>query len=111
MSLMAHDTERSVAAAEVTMRRFSARVHMIGWEAFGLSEEDAPETRELASGEERWPPGEVTDGVAGMFVHTYGDDPSGAYILVFGPDHAAVVAAWTRARDAFAHFRVRVWGR
>lgn len=63
--------------------------------------EPDPTTRRLKNddGKYDWPDHEVTNGVAGIEIRTWGDDPSGAWVRVVGPDRDAVTAAFHRARQ------------
>lgn len=95
--------------------------HMQGWEAFGTKLEDftlrplglvtfrKPTKADPSSivikpykDADVWPPSEVHDGVASIYLHTYGDDPTGVFIHVVGPEKEPVMNAW--------HRTFRIWG-
>lgn len=74
---------------------------MRGWEAFARV--DAGGVDDLVvrplDGDLDWDAGEITNGVAGVLVSLYGDEPYAAFIAVAGVDEAAVRAAFHRAAD------------
>lgn len=95
--------------------------HMKGWEAYGISGDDAdPDVRRIGTygrggadggtpGTEPFPDAELTGGIAHVFIHLSGDDTSEAFVKVVGSRKAAVAQCWKRTADAIHHLTGEVW--
>jgi hypothetical protein len=84
------------------------------WEAFGVSDDEAPEVRICLNTPTDWEPPpelEVHQGVSFIHIHIHGDDPSSAFIHVYGLEEDAVRAKWLNAQRVWSDQRVRdeIW--
>ena len=90
--------------------------HMKGWEAFGVVPGDSPTVRPLGTyhgggkpGTEKWGPGEVKLGVAGIEFITSADDRSGCYLYVIGTEKDDVEKRWHLAAALWNEMGERLW--
>ena len=90
--------------------------HMKGWEAFGVVPGTTPTVRQLGMfygggkpGTEKWGPGEVKLGVAGIEFITSADCPEGAYLYVLGTEKDDVERRWHLAAGLWIEMGERLW--
>ncbi len=83
------------------------------WEAFGTSEDTAPEVRICLGDHTDWemPENEIHQGVTHITIRISGDDPSCVFIHVHGTEEAAVRRKWLNVQEVWNWTRVRdaVW--
>lgn len=89
------------------------RVHLNGWEMFGIvhltkSNLEPATSRPIRGGVE-WPEAEVHEGIFRISVTAHGDDPSGAYLHVHGTDAFAVEICFARLCTAVRSLLGEVW--
>ena len=84
------------------------------WEAYGTSDDEAPEVRVCLGDHTDWemPEDEIHQGITHITIRISGDDPSSAFIHVHGVREDAVRAKWYNVQTVWSNIEVRdeVWG-